>query len=87
MAMQLEPATLQRLPEEYIIEEDLAEMGDTNPHIQTLATTLNKSLSWRYQKEGWHTGQKHERLPPGNYQQPPLYRTGRNAHKDRVAFL
>lgn len=48
----LKPETALLYPEEYIIEEDLKEMGETNPH-KRLMIYLRMLLEWYYHQLGW----------------------------------
>ena len=50
MAMQAQSAVL--YPEEYIIEEDLSDMGEINPHTR-LIDRLAELLTWRFRLEGF----------------------------------
>lgn len=50
MALQINKSIL--FPEEYIIEEDLKEMGETNPHTN-LIFYLKEVLKWYFHLQGW----------------------------------
>ena len=53
MTMQKQMTTIAELyPEEYIIEEDLSEMGETNPHTRQ-GDKIADVLEWKYRDEGF----------------------------------